>query len=201
MKKNEHAIQEAKSVSELGLDRNTQTGRQRTINGDGSYNIDRVTGNILGNFNPYHWVISTSWTNYWLLMIGFYAVMNILFASTYYQIGTEQLNGIPEGDALSNWLYCFFFSAQSFTTVGYGSIHPVGEWANVLATLEAFIGLMTFALATGTLYGRFSKPISKIKYSDSILIAPFKDGTGMQFMIANEFASSLMEVEVRVNLS
>ena len=77
----------------------------------------------------------------------------------------------------------------------------MGEFANFLATLEAFIGLMTFALATGTLYGRFSKPVSRIKYSKNILIAPYKDVTGMQFMVANELESTLMEMEARVNIS
>ena len=60
---------------------------------------------------------------------------------------------------------------------------------------------MTFALATGTLYGRFSRPVSRIKYSKNLILAPYKDITGMQFMVANEMSSSLMEMEARVNMS
>jgi len=73
--------------------------------------------------------------------------------------------------------------------------------ANLVATLEAFTGLMTFALATGTLYGRFSKPVSRIKYSKNAIFAPYKDITGLQFMVANETSSSLMEMEARVSIS
>ena len=188
---------------DIGLDRISGKGRQRSINEDGSYNMERKTGKLLGNFNPYHWVITTSWQNYWAIQLLFFASINIVFATAYYCIGVEQLNGIPESgeNPFSLWLHCLFFSAQSFTTVGYGGIHPIGTFANFLAILEAFIGLMTFALATGTLYGRFSKPESKIKYSENILIAPYKDGLSMQLMVANELQSILMEMEARVILS
>jgi inward rectifier potassium channel len=201
MSKIRNAIDRMRAGEDLGLDRSGQKGRQRTINADGSYNMERKTGKLFGNFNPYHWVITTSWAHYWLVVFGFYGVMNVLFASAYFFIGTEQLNGMQGNDAVTKFLYCFFFSAQSFTTVGYGGIHPVGKLANFVATLEAFTGLMTFALATGTLYGRFSKPIARIKFSNNIIIAPYKDGTALQFMVANELETTLMEMEARVNLS
>lgn len=189
-----------KAGEDLGLDRSAQRGRQKTINADGSYNMERITGRMLGNFYPYHWIITTSWTHYWMVVFGFYGVMNVLFASIYYLIGVNQLAGMPGQDGFVRFLYCFFFSAQSFTTVGYGGIHPEGQVANFVATFEAFIGLMTFALATGTLYGRFSRPVSRIKYSKNIIIAPFRDMTALQFVVANELTSTLMEMEAKVNM-
>ncbi len=201
MSKIKKIIDRMSKSEDLGLDRSVEKGRQRTINDDGSYNMQRLTGNLFGNFNPYHWVITTSWLNYWLVVFTFYGVMNVLFATIYFSIGVEQLSGIHSENAITAWLYCFFFSAQSFTTVGYGGIHPIGVFANFMATIEAFIGLMTFALATGTLYGRFSKPVSCIKYSKEILIAPYKNGTGLQFMVANQLETTLMEMEAKVNMS
>jgi inward rectifier potassium channel len=194
-------INRMRQGEDLGLDRSAQKGRQRTINADGSYNMERRTGSLFGGFNLFHWLTTSSWNHYWIAVFSFYALMNVLFAAVYYLIGPEYIHGIPEGTQSSRFLYCCFFSAQSFTTVGYGALNPVSETANAVASLEAFIGLMTFALATGTLWGRFSKPVSRIKYSDNILIAPFKDGTGMQFMVANELKSTLMEMEARVNIS
>ena len=201
MSKIRRAIDRMRAGEDLGFDRSAQTGRQRTINTDGSYNMERKTGRLFGNFYLYHYLLTASWTHYWLIVFGFYGVMNLLFAGTYYLIGVDQLNGMRGTTPLDHFLYCFFFSAQSFTTVGYGVIAPIGKLANFIATLEAFSGLMTFALATGTLYGRFSRPVSKIKYSHNILIAPYKDGSGMQFMIANEMSSALMEMEARVNIT
>ena len=195
------AIDRMRKGEDIGLDRIGDGTRQRTINPDGTYNMERKTGRLFGNFYLYHWLITTSWKHYWMVVIGFYVFMNLLFASAYYLLGVETLNGVPGDDELTKFMYCFFFSAQSFTTVGYGAINPLTKMSNVVATLEAFTGLMTFALATGTLYGRFSKPVSKIKYSKNILIAPYKDITGMQFMVANQLSSTLMEMEARINIS
>jgi inward rectifier potassium channel len=186
---------------DLGLDRTAQSGRQRTINPDGSFNIERKTGSIFGEFTFYHWMITTSWRRFWLVTFGFYGITNIVFALAYYLLTPGQLNGVPGTDATTQILYSFFFSVQSFTTVGYGGIYPMGKLANFIATIEAFLGLMTFALATGTLYGRFSKPVSRLKYSKNIIISPYKDITSMQFMVANSLRNVLMEMEARVNLS
>jgi inward rectifier potassium channel len=186
---------------DIGLDRSARTGRQRTINPDGSFNIERKTGSLFGEFTFYHWLLTTPWRRYWFTAFGFYGVMNMFFALAYFLSGPDQLVGLAGKDAFNRFLYCFFFSVQSFTTVGYGGIYPVGKIANFIATIEAFLGLMTFALATGTLYGRFSKPVTRIKYSKHILIVPYNDITGLQFMVANELRAALMEVEAKVNIS
>lgn len=186
---------------DIGLDHGAQQGRQRSINMDGSYNMERKTGKLFGNFTLYHWLITTTWFRYWLMAFSFYGIMNLIFATLYYVIGIDSLSGMHGYTPARHFLYSFFFSVQSFTTVGYGDIHPIGIMSNFVATVEAFMGLMTFALATGTLYGRFSKPTSRIKYSKNIIIAPYRDITGLQFMVANELKSALMEVEARVNLS
>jgi inward rectifier potassium channel len=155
----------------------------------------------LGNFRLYHWLITTSWKHYWMVIVSFYLVDNIVFGSIYYGLGSENLAGLNDTTEFNKFLSCFFFSCQTFTTVGYGGIHPVANLASGIAAVEAFLGLMMFALSTGTLYGRFSKATSKIKYSENIIIAPFKNFTGMQFMVANEMTSTLMEMEARVNVS
>jgi inward rectifier potassium channel len=201
MSEKKEIVDHTKKGEDIGLDRSAQSGRQKTINPDGSFNIERKTGRLLGNFHPYHWIITTTWFKYWSVLVCFYVLMNIIFATIYFSIGVEELNGMQGDTWFHQWLYCFFFSAQSFTTVGYGGIHPIGEAANFVAVTEAFIGLMTFVLATGTLYGRFSRPVSRIRYSRNIIIAPFKEATAMQFMVANELQSSLVEMEARVNIS
>src|SRR5580658_6154039 len=165
MSKLRSVIDRMRAGEDLGLDRSVQKGRQRIVNPDGSYNMERRTGRLLGNFYLYHWLLTASWTRYWLTVFGFYGIMNVFFATIYYSIGANQLYGAGDGSPLNQFIHCFFFSAQSFTTVGYGSMYPLSKMANLVATLEAFTGLMTFALATGTLYGRFSKPVSRIKYS------------------------------------
>lgn len=201
MSRTRRFIDRMRQGEDLGLDRSAQKGRQRTINADGSYNMERITGRTFGNFFLYHWLITTSWSHYWLAIVSFYLVDNVVFGSLYYWLGPQNISGITGTTELEKFLSCFFFSCQTFTTVGYGGLHPVGKLASATAAIEAFLGLMMFAVATGSLYGRFSKPVSRIKYSDKILIAPYQSNTGMQFMVANELKSTLMEMEARVNMS
>jgi inward rectifier potassium channel len=94
----------------------------------------------------------------------------------------------------------FFFSAQTLSTVGYGSMSPHGLAANTLSALEAMLGLMGFALATGLLFGRVSRPSARIGFSEQMVIAPYQDGRSLQFRIVNERRNSLMELEAKVML-
>ena len=201
MSKIRNTIDRMRAGEDIGLDRSGQKGRQRTVNADGSYNMERITGNMFGDFLLYRWLITTSWKHYWMAIVSFYIVDNIVFGSIYYLMGAEKLNGIVGTTEFDKFMGCFFFSCQTFTTVGYGGLHPVDKWASATAALEAFLGLMVFAVATGSLYGRFSKPVSRIKYSEKILIAPYRDITGMQFMVANGVETTLMEMEAKVNIS
>src|SRR3569832_1633603 len=95
----------------------------------------------------------------------------------------------------------FFFSAQSLTTVGYGRLNPVGFQASVVAAVESMIGLLGFALATGLLYGRFSRPVAKILFSKNAIIAPYRGMTGFMIRIANKRKNELIEVEASMFMS
>jgi len=185
---------------DIGLDHSAEQGRQRTVNQDGSFNIKRITGDTL-DFDLYHWLITTSWKHFWIVVFLFYGFVNVVFAAIYYVIGTSSIGGIIHEDTLHDFLQCFFFSNETFTTVGYGGLHPTGVLTSFVSSLEAFLGLMSFALATGTLYGRFSKPRPRIKFSPNAIIAPFGELTAYQFMIANQRNTNIMELEATVNFS
>ena len=196
------AYKRNKNKEEIGLDHGAQSGRQRTINRDGTYNIRRITGDTI-NFELYHWLINTSWKHYWIVVFLFYGSVNFIFAVAYYLIGNIHISTIQSSpDAISDFMQCFFFSNQTFTTVGYGGMYPTGLLSSWVASIEAFIGLMTFALATGTLYGRFSRATSKVVFSRNAIITPTTNQhIAFQFMAANKRTSNLMEMEATVNFS
>jgi inward rectifier potassium channel len=183
----------------LGFDNKAERNRKRTINRDGSFNVRRRNF-FYREFHLYRWAITCKWRTYWLVVLIIYISANFLFASMYYFIGPEYIVGI-DGDKSSQFWQCYFFSLQTFTTVGYGGLHPKGLLTNSLAGFEAFLGLMTFALATGALYGRFSKPEARIKYSANALIAPFHDGKAFMCMVCNDMNSNLAEVTAKINFS
>jgi inward rectifier potassium channel len=193
-------INRNKNNLDIGLDHGAQQGRQRTVNLDGTYNIKKITGDTI-DFDLYHWLITTSWRRYWLMVFLFYGIVNFIFAVIYFLSGAKGITGISATNDLNRFMQCFFFSSQTFTTVGYGGMYPTAIFSSWVASIEAFIGLMSFALSTGTLYGRFSKPRPKMKFSKNMIIAPVGEMTGLQFMLANERASNIMDLEATVNFS
>lgn len=123
-----------------------------------SANVQRRGVGILSRFSWYHTMLGMKRTKFLLLIFSVYIIINLIFAAIYYLIGIEHLGGVNAGSPLKNFTEVFFFSTQTFTTVGYGRISPIGFAASFVATFEAFLGLLGFAIATGLFYGRFSRP-------------------------------------------
>jgi inward rectifier potassium channel len=170
---------------------------RRTINADGSFNVHRE-GLRWRDANPYLMLIDTTWPRFlFIVAIGFF-VVNLIFASLYLMIGVQHLRGL-ESD-MGAFANAFFFSFHTLTTVGYGNVYPEGTLANTISSLEAATGLMVFAIATGLLYGRFSRPSARIVYSNNAIIAPYQDGTSLQFRITNARRNVLMNLDAHVLL-
>lgn len=191
----------SQKVDDLGLI-SKLTGTRRIINRDGSFNISRRGLPYWESFSIYHWLISMSWIKFCFIILVSYLIINILFALLYYAGGEENFTGIVANNEFERFLNEFFFSTQTFTTVGYGRVSPAGIYSNVISSIESLAGLLSLAIATGLLYGRFSRPMAKILYSDKALIAPHLDGNAFQFRIANKRAGhQMVDVEVELMMS
>jgi len=167
----------------------------------GSANVVKKGVGILNRYSWYHTMLAMPRTKFLLFLLIAYILINFLFAGIYYLIGVDHLAGVHQGSVLKNFTEVFFFSAQTFTTVGYGRISPVGFAASAVSTFEAFLGLLSFALATGLFYGRFSRPRAFLSFSHNALIAPYKDGIALMFRMAPYKNNLLSEAEVKVNLA
>jgi len=113
----------------------------------------------------------------------------------------DSLTGIEPGSFLENFGNAFFFSIQTFTTVGYGVISPKTWFADFLAASNALIGLMSFALATGLFFARFAKPSARILFSKFAIISNIDGGSSLQFRIANRRDKQLIDLEAKVNIT
>src|SRR6185437_84976 len=169
---------------DMGLGTRTTGRGERMINQDGSFNVERRGLSYFEEKGIYHWVIAMPWSRFMLLLFGGYIVINLVFASLYMAAGLQNLDGMKAVSSGGKFLEAFFFSAQTFTTVGYGRLNPVGVLSNIIASTESLCGLMALALATGILYGRFSRPSAKILFSHNAIIAPYQDMTAFMFRIA-----------------
>lgn len=170
---------------------------RRAINRDGSFNVMR-RGTGWRDVHPYLHLVSMPWPAFFSILLTGYIAVNLVFATAYYLLGPDALQGgSASAGRFFNGLY---FSSQTLTTVGFGSIAPKSHAANVLAAFEALIGLLGFAVATGLLFGRVSRPSARIGFSDRALIAPYQDGTSLQFRAVNRRANTLIEPEATAML-
>jgi inward rectifier potassium channel len=165
----------------------------RAINKDGSFNVRRRGMRGLPA-NVYMHLVNLSWPRFWGLVAVAFLVVNIIFAGLYTALGPSSLRAAENGIGLGEFGQAFFFSVHTLTTVGYGDLYPLGLAANVVASVEAALGLMGFALATGLLFARFSRPNAQLVFSDRMVVAPYRDGNSLQFRIANRRTNVMTDV-------
>ncbi len=170
--------------------------KRRFINKDGSLNVER-TG--YSNWTLYHQLTESSWIGFFMHVVFYYVLVNSIFAMVYLLIGVESFGGIKSGSLWENFSQMFFFSVQTFTTVGYGAMSPVGMTANWVASLEALVGLLSAAVATGLLFSRFTRPKAQILYSKHAIIAPFENGNAFMIRIANTRDNKIMNLEAKIS--
>jgi inward rectifier potassium channel len=145
-------------------------------------------------------MISVPWPVFFLLIMAAFLVMNSLFALAYYAVGIESLKNAEAATPVQTFLNAFFFSAHTLTTVGYGNMWPIGAAANSVAVLESLVGVLGFAIATGLMFGRFSRPSARFGFSNSMLVAPYRGGTSLQFRVVNRRRNNVIDLEARVLL-
>jgi inward rectifier potassium channel len=182
-----------------GLTQQVTGNLRRAIDKDGGFNVERQ-GGTWRNIHPYLHLISIGWPTFLGIVVVAYLVVNTIFALMYFALGPGHLAGGDAPTAGMRFLNAFFFSAHTLTTVGYGNVAPSSISANSIAAFEAMVGLMGFALATGVLFGRVSRPSAKIGFSDNLLVAPYQGGTSLQFRIVNLRPNVLIEMSASIML-
>lgn len=131
----------------------------------------------------------------------FYVAINLIFTFIYFFIRSSEIEGLPNGNDWQIFNELFYFSTGTFITVGYGRVNPVGDGSNLVSGVEYLVGLLSLAIATGLIYGRFSIPRSYLVFSDHALVSPYKEMTGLMFRFAAfKDKHSLTDLEVGVNI-
>jgi inward rectifier potassium channel len=157
--------------------------------------------NPFSSLSLYHWLLTISWPRFLSFIAGSYVAVNTLFAFAFLLCGPDALQSNSGSFVGQPFYRAFFFSVDSFATIGYGNIVPMGVAANALVTIEALLNILGIALATGVIFSRFSRPSTRIVYSHHALVAPYRDKTALEFRIANGRSSQLIEVQIQVILT
>jgi inward rectifier potassium channel len=191
----------------LKTDDNTGFGFNRSLYGkrflthDGRPNVKLAGLPPWERLSWYHTLIGIGTTRFLAIIFSSFVLINIIFAAIYLLIGIDHLSGIQPNNQLEKLSDAFFFSTQTFTTVGYGRISPTGYLTSFIASFQAFCGLLFFAVATGLFYARFSRPKAFIRFSSRALVAPYRDGMSLMVRLAPFKNNSLTEAEIKVVLA
>ena len=175
--------------------------RLRFLNRDGTFNVARRGLRRFSTLNLYHFLLTMSWSHFLGLLLLLYFLSNLFFAFLYSSLGASSLIDTSEIPTESLFVRAFFFSVQTFATIGYGTIHPVGTLPNLLVTLESYYSLLINALITGLVFARFSRPTAKIIFSEPAVVAPYRENTGLMFRLVNNRHSQLIELKAQVLFS
>lgn len=171
------------------------------MNQDGSANVHRIGGPTFSASDLFHNLTTMKWSKFMLMILICYTCANFLFATGYYLCGIENIGVQVTGNFWRDFAEAFFFSTQCFTTIGFGRVNPSNMATNVLASLEGLVGLLSLAIATGLLYGRFSRPRAHLIHSKHLLFAPYKEnGLAAMFRIASIRKHSIL-IENTVSVS
>jgi inward rectifier potassium channel len=176
----------------------SRESRQRLLNRDGSFNVERKGLTLLESISPYHLLLTMPWGQFALLGVVWYFFVNFVFALAYLACGPQALVSTSPGISEHPFWRAFFFSIETLSTIGYGNIVPVTLAANVLVGFEALAGLAGFAIITGLLFARISRPTANVLFSSHAVIAPYQGITALEFRVANARSNELIEVSAKV---
>ena len=189
-----------RSTVNTGFGTNASSYGGRLLNNDGTPNIQKRGICFFARVSWFHSMLSISGWRFFLIILFFYIFVNLLFTLLYYFIGVEHLVGLKTTSESEKLMEAFFFSTQTYTTVGYGRISPSGFLMNAVSSFHALIGLLSFAVATGLMYGRFSLPKAFIKFAENAVIAPYKEGSALMIRLTPYKNTTLTDAETKLTL-
>jgi inward rectifier potassium channel len=162
---------------------------------DGRFHIDGLDAWYTHWRDPYHLLLRLPWPGFLLVISSIYLGLNVCFALLYL-IGGEAIANARPG---SFW-DAFFFSIQTFASIGYGAMYPQTLYAHMIVTLEAIIAIICIALLTGLTFARFTRSTARILFSQYAVVAPFHHVPTLMVRIANQRRNRIQEGQVQMYL-
>jgi inward rectifier potassium channel len=145
--------------------------------------------------DPYHLMLTVPWPGFLFLIALAYIGINGLFALAYLLGGNSIANARP-----GSFADAFFFSVQTFASIGYGAMTPKTFYANVVVTFEAWVELLSLAVITGLAFARFSRPTARVLFSEVAVITSYQGVPTLMFRAANQRQNQVLEAQMLVYL-
>jgi inward rectifier potassium channel len=171
----------------------------RLLNRDGTFNVHREKPKWWRRLASYHFLLNMSWPRFFGVVFAGFVTINTVFAAAYHLCGRGSVIG--DIGVQNEFMRNFFFSVDTFATIGYGNLSPSGVVPNIVVSIESLFGLMMFAIVTGLVFAKFARPVANIIYSTHAIVAPYRGITAFEFRIVNGSHNQLIDVEARIVLT
>ena len=140
----------------------------------------------------YHSVLTWRWWQFFTFVAVAFLGLNAVFALLY----SLQAGSIANSDgSLED---AFYFSVQTFATIGYGGMMPATRFAHLVVTVEAISGILSVALITGLTFAKFARPTARVLFSEKIIIGRRNGVPHLMLRMANWRRNMVVEAQLRV---
>lgn len=172
-------------------------GEQRVTSAeDRMPRIERVGSPNHALSDLYYFIIASPWWAVLAFIAAAYLAANVAFALLY-MLGGPGTIANARSDGFVDY---FYFSVQTMSTIGYGNLYPKTAYAEFVVTLEAVVGLLATALATGLVFAKFARPRARVLFSRHVLFNEWNGKSVMMFRVGNARGNDVVEASIRVAL-
>ena len=146
--------------------------------------------------DPYYFVLTIHWGAFFALVVSFYLTVNLLFATLYW-LGSPCIANARPGVFRD----LFFFSIETFATVGYGVMSPQSLYGHIVSSVEIVFGMLSMAVITGLMFTRFSRPRARLMFSRIAVVSPhFSEHPALMLRIANQRHQVIADAQAKLTL-
>jgi inward rectifier potassium channel len=139
----------------------------------------------------YHRVLSMPWWRFFASVTAVWIGANFLFACVYAAVPGCVANA-------STFEELFYFSVQTFATIGYGGMYPETRYGHLVVVVEALIGTLGMALVLGVTFAKFARATARVIFSEKAVVT-LRDGVPyLIFRMANWRGNMVVEGQLRV---
>ncbi|MEZ4224841.1 MAG: low temperature requirement protein A [Polyangiaceae bacterium] len=144
----------------------------------------------------YFYFIEGSWTRVFVALAFCFIAANVMFAALF-MLEPGAIHGHPGVPRFST---AFFFSVQTFSTIGYGTLSPGSPWGDAVVTAEAAVGLISVALATGLVFAKASRPRSSVLFSRSLVLTTMDGQPTLMLRAGNARGNEVVDATVTLTV-
>ena len=143
----------------------------------------------------YHFLMKTKWSSLLGAFGAIYCAVNALFALAYWAGGPGTVLNAHPGSFADD----FWFSVETFATIGYGNMAPGTTYAHLLVTVESFAGMLAVALGTGILFAKFSRPMARVGFSKNAVVSQRNGQPCLMWRLANQRGNALLDASMQAH--